>query len=119
MEVTQEYDDVALQPDDAAPLTLLVSEAVTNALKYVTAGPDGRKTIAVSLRYLDEERARLCISNSSGGETAQEGTGLGSTLINAFARQLSGQIEVTQDDQNYTLRLDFPVARQRSKDQDF
>ena len=41
VEVTQSYDSFQMDADDAAPLTLLVSEAVTNALKYLGAPRHG------------------------------------------------------------------------------
>lgn len=107
--VIQEYDDIVVSPDDAAPLTLLVSEAVTNALKYVPQDRPGEAEICIRLSYSEPERALLQVSNTAGGMPLEEGTGLGSRLIQAFARQLNGTLDIKEHDGLYTLELSFPV----------
>ncbi len=109
IEVVEDYDSILIRPDDAAPLSLLVSEGVTNALKYVPKNSEDGATIGVSLKYTDPECARLTISNTSGGVPPEGGTGLGSRLIQAFTRQLNGTLEVEEDGGMYILTLDFPV----------
>lgn len=107
--VTQHYEPIVLNADDAAPLTLLTSEAVTNALKYVSGVAGGKGRISISLTYDGPDRAELSISNSAGDVHVESGTGLGSKLIDAFARQLNGQVEVTKTDEQYVLTVNFPV----------
>jgi two-component sensor histidine kinase len=109
IEVIEEYDEIMISPDDAAPLTLLVSEAVTNALKYVPKDGAEPSTITVSLKYTSREAARLSVVNTSGGVPPEDGTGLGSRLILAFSRQLNGTLDITEADDTYRLDLDFPV----------
>ncbi|UWR26647.1 sensor histidine kinase [Sulfitobacter sp. S223] len=109
IKLVEEYDDIMIGPDDAAPITLLVSEAVTNALKYVARNTSGKKQILVSLRYVGEERALLAIENTAAGDKVEGGTGLGSKLIQAFARQLNGTLSLQEDEDLYRLELDFPV----------
>jgi len=109
IEVIEEYDNIMIRPDDAAPLSLLVSEGVTNALKYVPKNSVDGATIGVSLKYTDPESARLTISNTSGGVPPEGGTGLGSRLIQAFTRQLNGTLAVQEEGGLYILTLDFPV----------
>jgi len=109
IKLVEEYDDIMIGPDDAAPITLLVSEAVTNALKYVARDTHGKKHIRVSLKYVGEERAALVVENTAGGEEIEGGTGLGSKLIQAFARQLNGTLEIHEEEDRYSLELDFPV----------
>ena len=55
------------------------------------------------------ETARLSIENALGGEPEQEGTGLGSKLIEAFARQLRGTLKQHETADRYRLSLTFPV----------
>ncbi|WP_259990227.1 sensor histidine kinase [Sulfitobacter sp. S190] len=109
VQVTEDYDDIMVGPDDAAPLTLLVSEAVTNALKYVPQGEGHTSNISVSLKYVGPEEAELRVVNTSGGEPPEGGTGLGSRLILAFARQLNGELSTRDDDGVHVLSLRFPV----------
>ena len=119
VEVVQEYDDVFLQPDDAAPLTLLVSEAVTNAIKYVGKGTDADSQIKVMLKFVGEDRALLTVANTTGTQDVPSGTGLGARLITAFARQLNGNIEIDEADGSYEIRIDFPVPRENKAVRDY
>ena len=112
VKVIQNYEAVQLDPDDAAPLTLLVSEAITNALKYVAADATGAGQIEVSLSHTQPEMALLLVKNTVGKGEVEDGTGLGSRLINAFSRQLNGQVEITEDDGLYVLRVEFHVPLQ-------
>ncbi len=109
VEVIEDYDEIYLGPDDAPALSLLVSEAVTNALKYVPQNRTSNAQIRVSLKLIDPERALLRVVNTTGGEPPDGGTGLGSKLIDAFARQLSGTLEISETDGEYILELAFPV----------
>jgi two-component sensor histidine kinase len=109
IEVIEDYDNILISPDDAAPLSLLVSEAVTNALKYVGRNAENRAIISISLKADSPEKAFLRVSNTSGGTAPEDGTGLGSRLIQAFARQLNGTLHIAEEDGEYILCLDFPV----------
>lgn len=109
VDVVEEYDSILVGPDDAAPLSLLTSEAVTNALKYVPRGGKERTNITVSLKHTGDERALLRVSNTAGGDAPEGGTGLGSKLITAFARQLNGTLSTSEENGLYVLELDFPV----------
>ncbi|MDC0135896.1 sensor histidine kinase [Sulfitobacter sp.] len=109
IDVIEDYDSILIGPDDAAPLSLLTSEAVTNALKYVPRSTGKKSKIEVSLKLTEPERARLRIANTAGGTPPEEGTGLGSRLILAFSRQLNGTLDVSEEDGMYLMTLDFPV----------
>ncbi len=119
VKVIQNYEPVQLDPDDAAPLTLLVSEAITNALKYVAADANGSGQIEVSLSHTQPEMALLLVKNTLGKGEVEAGTGLGSRLINAFSRQLNGQVEITEDDALYVLRVEFHVPLQAKEVYDY
>ena len=117
--VNQTYEPILLEPDDAAPLSLMVSEAVTNALKYLGKPDDGQAELDVVLKYTDAEMAMLEVNNTIGLNSASPGTGLGSQLITAFARQLNGQVEIEEKDGWHKLTLRFPVPRQRKQMYDY
>jgi two-component sensor histidine kinase len=119
VDVQQSYDRVMMDADDAAPLTLLVSEAVTNAMKYLGRSKPGPAHLSIRLEMLAEDSARFCIANSTGGAVGSEGTGLGSQLINAFARQLNATVDVSYEAGTHALTLTFPVAFREKLQPDF
>ena len=105
-----------MDADDAAPLTLLMSEAVTNALKYIGApAPGVPPRLKISLKLDDTDQVHFKVSNTTSGATGTDGTGLGSQLISAFARQLGGTVDVGFEASEHWISLHFPL-RQRDKD---
>lgn len=116
VEVEQSYDSFQMDADDAAPLTLLMSEAVTNALKYIgPPAPDKAPRLQISLKLVEDDQVQFRISNTTSGAAGTEGTGLGSQLISAFARQLGGTIDIGYEASEHWISLTFP-RRQRVKD---
>jgi two-component sensor histidine kinase len=107
-----QIDDIRLTPDQAVPLSLLLTEAMTNAMKYAS-NATGKPTLDITLRKLDGARARLRVSNTvdPNAEPAAnvDGTGLGSQLVNAFVQQLSGQLQIETVDDIYTLVTEFAL----------
>lgn len=105
-------DPLELDPDRAVPLALLVTEAVTNAMKYAGTGDGASEKIDVSLSDEGENRVELRVRNSLGdavaGSDSEDGTGLGSKLISAFVTQLDGESQVDRGDGTYELLVRFP-----------
>lgn len=110
-DVSTEVDDIRLTPDQAVPLALLLTEAMTNALKY--AGSEtGTPWIRVSLSHpAGESGAELRIANSLGPRTAPagQGSGLGTQLLRAFVQQIEGSQSVTESDGVHDLRVRFSL----------
>lgn len=112
LRVESDLARLTLLPDQAVPLTLLTTEAFTNALKYA-GRPEGqdRAWVRVRLTRDDDGMASLEIDNSLGQPLEdQEGTGLGSQLIEAFAMQLDAEAEIETTDSEYRLRVRFRPA---------
>jgi two-component sensor histidine kinase len=92
------FDDLVLDADEAVCVSILVNELVTNALKH--AFPDERAgTIKVALAA-DRDGLELTVADdgvgmNAGGRT--RGGGLGTRLIETFARQLRARHEVQSD----------------------
>lgn len=114
LEVSTNLMPLTLFPDQAVPLSLLATEAFTNAMKY--AGPkEGEKAgwVRASLWTELPDKAVLEISNSlapiRGQQLLDDSTGLGSQLIEAFATQLDGDVEIIEDEEVYTLRVRFSI----------
>ncbi len=120
-----EAPELRMSSDQAVPLSLIVTEAVTNSMKY--AFPDGRRgTVSVTLTEgggaLD-----LVISDDGVGIVAGQGSpepgrrdGIGLQLIRGFSRQLGATLDVEEGDgTRYAVRLqprpaaplDAPAAR--------
>lgn len=104
-------ESVKLTPDQAVPLSLYLSEAITNALKHALAGRENGR-IAVSLKR-DGAAAVLRIGNTIAplpeGFDAPASGGLGSRLMSAFTHQLNGEEERTGSDDEYMVSLTFPL----------
>jgi two-component sensor histidine kinase len=101
-------DDLVIHPDKLAPLALFAVEAITNAQKHAFAGRGG--SLRVAFRVMGEE-ARLEIADDGPGQEAlRPATGVGRTLMTAFARQLHGRAETAPNEWGgVTARLDFPI----------
>jgi len=106
---------VSLDPDQAVPLLLLATEAVTNAAKYVGMPENGEPEIIVTLKELDGGEVVLRVRNTTGRDVSAtlvegaeaDGTGLGAKLIEAFASQLGGRVETEVTAQIYDLTASF------------
>ncbi|MDB6453933.1 sensor histidine kinase [Falsirhodobacter sp. 20TX0035] len=106
------FADVRLTPDQAVPLSLLLTEALANALKYA-GSHDGNPRLWVSMWREGGTQAVLEVKNTMGPRPVSahpvEGTGLGAQLLSAFSQQVGGRVDISQNDDNYTLRVTFDV----------
>lgn len=95
--------ELELDVDTAVPIGLIVNGLLTNALKY--AFPEGKPgAIKVSLESVDAATLQLRIADNGIGkkmETAAQGTGFGTQLVNLLTRQLEGVM--TQEVNNGTI----------------
>ncbi|MGR4863365.1 sensor histidine kinase [Caulobacter sp. LARHSG274] len=104
------YDDAGhghVRPDQATPVALIVSELVTNALKYAhPAGVSGR--IRVSCRTRAEglvvEVADDGVGLSDDFDPQHDG-GLGFRVVRGLARQLGASLAYESDGLGLTVRL--------------
>ena len=109
------FDKIRLTPDQAVPLSLMLTEALTNALKHSSQSGLAAVRLTVSFLHSTPGRAVLEIRNSMphGHDPAPrqkvESTGLGHQLLTAFASQLAGTLEVGKQDGDYVVRIDFPL----------
>ena len=109
--VTVDADPMEIASDSAISLALLVTEAVSNALRH--GFPDGRRgRIAVSLKREDDV-AMLRISDDGVGMAGagERGSGLGMQLIHGFAQHLGGEAVVTHvHGTEITLRIPLDLV---------
>jgi two-component sensor histidine kinase len=112
---------VVLSPDQLVPLSLLLTEAVTNALKYT--GPDaeaGHCWMRVSLSDEDGEVV-LEVTNSlapqadrAKPDADETGSGLGTELIDAFTMQLGAELDQGEAGEDPSAHWRLRVRFQRS-----
>ena len=116
VELTVQAPDEVIGPDIAVPLGLLVTEAITNAYKHAFHGAD-RGLIQVIVQRESESQLTLIVRDTGTGIDLSpnanandiEPGGLGRSLIEAFVRQLRGELEV-RSDQGTVVQVRFPAA---------
>lgn len=86
----------------AFPLGIIVNELVTNSLKYAFAGFEREGRIAVSLTTGSDGRLHIKVSDNGTGIPAekleQKKFGFGLTLVQAFAAQHGGTLNLRVED---------------------
>jgi two-component sensor histidine kinase len=101
-------------PEIAVPLGLLVTEAITNAYKHAfNEGTGGH--IYVDVRRPSAETLELAVRDDGSGfdpAAGEDNTGLGRSLIEAFVRQLRGELEISGD-AGTSLVVRFPAPARK------
>jgi two-component sensor histidine kinase len=108
IEVGCEVDGVTASPDTATSISIIVNELVTNAIKHAFGGREGGRVYVFGRSGSPFE---LTVSDDGQGIQAsrREGhSGLGSKLVESFARQLGAQHQVMSSEQGTTHRLLIP-----------
>lgn len=112
-DVTTDFDELRLTPDQAVPLSLLLTEALTNAMKYAGTDRIGLPSISISLRRKGATEAELLVTNTMKAEPDQrasdDGTRLGTQLLSAFGQQLGARSVTTVEEGSYRLSVQFTV----------
>ena len=96
-----------LTTSQAASLGLITNEALTNAYKHAFVGRE-KGRIRVVLSEANDER--LIVTDDGTGLRGEAGSGLGTTLIEALAADLSGGVMVESGDWGTSVRVRFPDA---------
>jgi two-component sensor histidine kinase len=98
-------------PEVAVPLGLLVTEAITNAYKHAFNERAGGH-IDVQVTRDSPTGLVLAVSDDGAGfdpaSGSTDGNGLGRSLIEAFVRQLRGELEILSE-QGTMVRVRFPA----------
>ncbi len=118
-DVVTDFDELNLTPDQAVPLSLLLTEALTNAIKYAGLDRDSTATVprlAISLKRQGGARAVMIVANSVApaaktppAHNPEEVSGLGTQLIGAFAMQLAAEVQTEVIAGLYQLTVIFDV----------
>lgn len=112
--ISEHLDPVEITPDQSVPLSLLATEAATNAVKYVGRPRDEDPWISLVLKDLGGRKAVLSIVNSLGDPVhdalEDNGSGLGSRLIESFVTQLGGTLETEAGTDRFGIHVSFEIA---------
>jgi two-component sensor histidine kinase len=93
---------IEVPTDMAVPLSLVLNELLTNALKY------GRSPYRVALKAREGSLA-MTVSDAGQGPTGDKGRrGLGSQIIEATAKQLAATLETNRGPDGYRVELLVP-----------
>jgi len=92
-------DPLNIDPEKLAPMALWLVEAISNAQKHAFAGRGGE--LKVRFR-VDGETSTLEVEDDGPG-MGEASTGVGLTLMTAFAKQLRGTVTTTQAPAGGTL----------------
>jgi two-component sensor histidine kinase len=91
-------DDIELEAVQAAPVGLILNEAITNSIKY--AFPDNTPgIITIKLLYTETGEILLSIADNGIGlsEDAKREDSLGMKLITTLSEQLEGKLSISND----------------------
>ncbi len=106
-------EPLVIDPDRLAPLALFAVEAITNAQKHAFAGRGGQLTVYFAVH--GEEAELEIADDGQASEAALKASGVGRTLMTAFARQLRGRSELVMNASGgITARLIFPTPAAES-----
>ena len=114
-----EAEGIFLDLDTAVPCALILTELISNALKYAFPG-DRKGELLISIHSIDE--GRLCLTVKDNGIGIPEGhqmgraKSMGMGLVHDLTRQLNGQIEF-HSQHGATVKIIFPSPPLGQKDE--
>ena len=105
-----EIAPVDVPTDAAINLGVVVTEWVTNAVKY--AYPDRHGEIRITLSPISTDSAELCVEDDGVGRKVGtiKGTGLGSRLVDAMATNLRATVQYKDRDPGTSACFNFPLT---------
>lgn len=105
-------EDLELSIEKAIPCSLIITEMITNSLKYAF---DGRKSgeITITFSFLQDSNMFLLEYRDNGkgmppGFDPKKSTGFGSSLISGLTQQISGTIEIGDESPGVHYIITFP-----------
>ncbi|WP_322867917.1 sensor histidine kinase [Aquicoccus sp. G2-2] len=108
------FDPVPITPEQSMPLSLILTEAATNAVKYCGSEKGGHCWIDIALQAREDGRVCLSVVNSCApivaAQSALAEPGLGIGLIEIFTAQLDGTLEHKRLEDRYELHMLFTPA---------
>jgi two-component sensor histidine kinase len=122
IDLSVQAPDEVIGPEIAVPLGLLVTEAITNAYKHAF---HGRSEGRIEVEVKRESATHLHVTvrdngigfdpSASASTPHDNGGGLGRPLIDAFVRQLHGELSI-QTEHGTVLQVRFPAPAARPEE---
>lgn len=121
IDMQTDIDNDAIDADLAVPLALFTAEAVINAVKYAFVDREAegvRGHIRITYRHAPGGAVLSVEDNGTATSSPDQGTGIGGTLMAAFARQVRGTLDegATADGGRY-VRINIPPRIAKSVNQ--
>lgn len=115
VDIAEDLADITLHVRDATPLSLLVNELITNALKHAfDDGDTGRVHVALKKNGVDKLEVNV-VDNGRGFAAMAEGAGSGRKIVAALARQMDGELNVDSDSNGTRWSFIFPPSITRDE----
>ena len=108
--LTLDAEPLSVTTDQAVSIGVIVTELVTNAVKYAYAPGQGGE-IRIHLRRENEHRVMLTVEDDGPGmgDGTPKGTGLGGKIISAMASGLRSAVEFDGAHKGVRARLSFDL----------
>ena len=103
-------DGILVDADTAVPLGILLTELITNAVKYAFPAPRSG-TILVRARRSQPGWIELVVRDDGIGMSSLREGSLGYGLVRSLVQQIRGEIDV-RSDAGLTVTISFPEASQ-------
>ena len=111
--IKAELTPMIINRDIALPLGLIVNEVVSNAVKHAF-NDQPSPAISIRLARIGESEVQVTIEdNGIEYPSQQNGKGMGTRLIKAFAQQIGGSYGF-ESSNGTTFRMTFPVPKQQA-----
>ena len=111
IDVSVAAEPLAIGPDHAVTIGLIVNELATNAVKY--AFPSGKGEIVLGFSRRDGEVALTVSDNGIGLAGTSSGpvsSGQGSRFVEAFVRQIGGTLATASSRGGTTFTVQMPAS---------
>ncbi len=109
---TKMDDGILVDADTAVPLGIVLTELITNAVKYAFPAPRSG-TILVQARRSQPGSAELVIQDDGIGMSSLREGSLGYGLVRPLVQQIRGEIDI-RNDAGLVVTISFPEAAQQT-----
>lgn len=108
-QVSLDLDAVKISAHRALLIALVVSELLTNAVKYAYAGSAG--PLQLALRKTKGDCIVVTVSDRGSGKGANDGhEGFGSRLVQRLVDSMGGELTITPQNPGTSVKLRIPIA---------